>query len=112
VDGRCPFCWNRDVVPIGQGGGTGPAGPFASRKLMECADCEKWYWADSGEEVVRLFEICSTSMIDPRSCLEDVREVLNSGGTAFPRRRTAEFNRLCSDCLNARFVQRRSVAHA
>jgi hypothetical protein len=69
---------------------------------MECPECEKWYWADSGEEVVRLFEICSTSMIDPKSCLEDVREVLNSGGTGFPRRRTAEFNRLCSDCLNAR----------
>jgi len=111
VDGRCPFCWNRNVVPVGQPR-TGPGGPFATRRLMECADCEKWYWADSGEEVVRLFEICSTSVVDPRSCLEDVREILNSGGTGFPRRRTAEFNRLCSDCLNARFVQRRSVAHA
>ena len=111
MDGRCPFCWNRNVVPVGQPR-TGPGGPCATRRLMECADCEKWYWADSGEEVVRLFEICSTSVVDPRSCLEDVREILNSGGTGFPRRRTAEFNRLCSDCLNARFVQRRSVAHA
>lgn len=99
------------MAPVGRPG-AGPAGSFSSRRLMECADCEKWYWADSGEEVVRLFEICSTSMIDPKSCLEDVRDVLNSGGTGFPRRRTAEFNRLCSDCLNARFVQRRSVAHA
>ena len=110
MDGRCPFCWNRNVSPVGQP----PAGrgsPFA-RKLMECDDCEKWYWADTGDEVARLFEICSTSMVDPKSCLEDVREVLNSGGSGFPRRRTAEFNRLCSDCLNARFVQKRSAAHA
>jgi hypothetical protein len=111
VDGRCPFCWNKNVMPVGQP----PAGrgaSFAPRKLMECGDCEKWYWADSGEEIIRLFEICSTSMIDPKSCLEDVREALNSGGTGFPRRRTAEFNRLCSDCLNARFVQKRTDAHA
>ena len=111
MDGRCPFCWNHNVTPVGQPG-VGQGGPFVSRRLMECAECEKWYWADSGEEVVRLFEICSTSMIDPKSCLEDVREVLNSGGTGFPRRRTAEFNRLCSDCLNARFVQKRTAAHA
>ncbi|MGB8959392.1 MAG: hypothetical protein WCC00_10350 [Candidatus Aminicenantales bacterium] len=111
MDGKCPFCWSRNVTAVGQPG-AGQGGPFAARRLMECAECEKWYWADSGEEVVRLFEICSTSMIDPKSCLEDVREVLNSGGSGFPRRRTAEFNRLCSDCLNARFVQRRTAAHA
>ena len=110
MDERCPFCWNRNVVPVGQPG-AGRGGSFSARRLMECGDCEKWYWGDSGEEVVRLFEVCSTSMIDPKSCLEDVREVLNSGGTGFPRRRTAEFNRLCSDCLNARFVQKRSAAH-
>jgi len=79
---------------------------------MECGDCEKWYWADSGEEVLRLFEICAASMIDPQNCLEEVRGVLNSGGSGFPRRRTAEFNRLCSDCLSARFAQRRGDAHA
>ncbi len=98
------------MTPVGQPG-AGKGGPLASRRLLECAECEKWFWADSGEEVVRLFEICSTSMIDPKSCLEDVREVLNSGGTGFPRRRTAEFNRLCCDCLNARFVQRPTAAH-
>jgi hypothetical protein len=70
---------------------------------MECLECEKWYWADSGEQVPRLFEICPIAVIDPLSCLEEVREVLNSGGAGFPRRRTAEFNRLCTDCLEARF---------
>jgi hypothetical protein len=98
------------VTPVGPyrsaGGGSG------SHRLFECGDCEKWYWTDTGEEVARLFEICATSMIDPRSCLEDVREVLNSGGTGFPRRRTAEFNRLCSDCMKGRFASRRSTAHA
>ncbi len=111
MDARCPFCWNKSESPVGP-----PAadrgGWSASRSLMQCRDCEKWYWADTGEEIVRLFEICATSMIDPRSCLEEVREVLNSGGTGFPRRRTAEFNQLCSECLNGRFAQKPSVAHA
>ena len=110
MDRRCPFCWNENVSLVGRAAAS-PRSMIWGR-LMECGDCEKWYWADTGEEVARLFEICSTSMIDPKGCLEDIREVLNSGGTGFPRRRTAEFNRLCSDCLNARFVQRRSVAHA
>jgi hypothetical protein len=71
--------------------------------LIECPECEIWYWADTGEQVPRLFEICPIAVIDPRSCLEEVREVLNSGGAGFPRRRTGEFNRLCTDCLEARF---------
>jgi len=108
MDRMCPFCWNRNVNPVGGR----LAGPAASRNLMECGDCEKWYWADTGEEVARLFEICTTSMVDPGSCLDDIREILNSGGSGFPRRRTAEFNRLCSDCLSSRFVQRRTSAHA
>jgi hypothetical protein len=111
MDGRCPFCWSRNVGPVVQPA-AGRRGPFASRCLMECGDCEKWYWADTGEEVVRLFEICATSMINPKGCLEEIREVLNSGGMAFPRRRTGEFNRLCSDCLNAKFARRRTAAHA
>ncbi|MEN6311489.1 MAG: hypothetical protein ABFD80_08130 [Acidobacteriota bacterium] len=68
---------------------------------MECRQCEKWFWADSGEEVARLFEICATSLIQPGFCDEAIREVLNSGGSGFPRRRAAEFNQICSDCLNA-----------
>ena len=110
MNGRCPFCWNRNVSRVGAGAQSS-RGPHATRRLMECGDCEKWYWADTGEEVVRLFEICSTSMINPKGCLEEVRELLNSGGIAFPRRRTAEFNRLCSDCLNGRFAPRQTSAH-
>jgi hypothetical protein len=102
MNGQCAFCWSRHVrraVPLA-------AGRMApgSRLLMECRDCEKWFWADTGEEVPRLFEICATSLVNPRRCLEEIRQVLNSGGSGFPRRRAAEFNRLCSDCLNARFL--------
>jgi hypothetical protein len=102
MDGYCPFCWSRRVS------GVGP--PVVSRaawggtSLMECGECEKWFWAESGKEVVRLFEICATSLIDPERCIEEIREALNSGGNGFPRRRVAEFNRVCSDCLNARFL--------
>jgi hypothetical protein len=110
MDGRCPFCWNRNVSRIDRPA-AGRGAKTAAGLLLECGDCEKWYWADSGEEVVRLFEICSTSFINPGRCLEEVREVLNSGGNGFPRRRTAEFNRLCSDCMSGRFVSRKADAH-
>jgi len=102
MEGRCPFCWNRNISRVGPlkaGPASGPA-----RSLMECGDCEKWFWGDSGEEVARLFAICETSMINPGQCYEEIREILNSGGNGFPRRRVAEFNRVCSDCLNARFM--------
>lgn len=101
----CPFCWSHNIAQVGRPVSSRRLHP-ASRRLMECKDCEKWFWADSGEEVVKLFEICLTSVIDPKCCLEEVREVLNSGGTGFPRRRTGEFNRLCSDCLTGRFIPR------
>jgi hypothetical protein len=110
MDGRCPFCLDRSIIRVG------PLvrGPAAggSRILMECGACEKWFWADSGEEVPRLFDICATSMISPGRCYEEVREILNSGGNGFPRRRISEFNRLCSDCLNARFMAEKIEAHA
>ena len=108
MNGRCPFCWNAHVSPVGRD----PDGRRRSfgGELMECVDCEKWYWAETGEEVPRLFEICVTSMISPGRCLEEVRELLNSGGNGFPRYRTGEFNRLCSDCMSGAFQPRRSAA--
>jgi len=94
--GRCPFCWSGNVRR---------ALPLAcSRPLVECGDCEKWFWGDSGEEVQRLFEFCATPVTRPSRCDAAIREAMNSGGNGFPRRRAAEFNRLCSDCLHARFL--------
>jgi len=106
MDERCPFCWSRHIT---RAGGRLPAG---SRFLMECQECERWYWAHSGEEVPRLFEICATALFNPGRCEEGVQEIMmNSGGTGFPRRRAAEFNRICSDCLNARFMADKIAIH-
>jgi hypothetical protein len=78
---------------------------------MACPDCEKWYWADTGEEIERLFDICETSVVNPGRCYEEVRQILNSGGITFPRRRAADFNQVCSDCLNGRFTSLKKPAH-
>ena len=108
MDERCPFCWSRNISRVGTSAGR--RGAADSKTLMECQECEKWYWADSGEEVPRLFEICATPLVNPSRCEEDIREILNSGGTGFRRRRAGEFNRLCSDCLGARFLADRIAA--
>ena len=105
---RCPFCWNHNVSRVGRDA-TGRRRSLGG-ELMECGDCEKWYWAETGEDVPRLFEVCLTSMISPGRCLAELREILNSGGNGFPRYRTGEFNRLCSDCMSGAFQQRRQSA--
>lgn len=110
MDARCPFCWSRHIDVVGPATGGRAAG--GSRRLMECGECEKWFWADSGEEVVRLFDICATSLVNPGRCDGEIREILNSGGNGFPRRRLAEFNRVCSACLNARFISDKIALHA
>ena len=110
MDARCPFCWNRNVVAVGRP--LRRSSDQAACNLMVCGDCEKWFWPDSGEEVVKLFEICETSIINPSRCFDEVRLALNSGGSTFPHRRVADFNQVCSDCLNARFSVAKKNAHA
>jgi hypothetical protein len=51
---------------------------------MACPECEKWFWAGTGVEVDRLFEVCETSIINPSRCHAEIRELLNSAGTGFP----------------------------
>jgi hypothetical protein len=109
MSGRCPFCWGLNVYRAGHSPGRRRDG--GSGDLMQCADCEKWFRAGSGEEIPLLFEICATLMVNPGLCHEEVRETVNSGGTAFHRRRAAEFNHICSDCLRARFLRDRWPAH-
>ncbi len=102
MEARCPFCWDRNVNPVGAAArrpGNGHA-----RRLMECRDCEKWYWEGTGREVPRLFEVCATAVVDPARCCGEIRDVVNSGGVEWPRRRAAEFNWLCGECPNARFL--------
>ncbi len=96
MEDRCPFCWDRNVKPVS--GGLRSLGKRRTRRLMECPDCEKWYWSGTREEVPRLFEICATAIVDPRRCYEEIRAALNSGGTVSPPCRTGEYNWLCSQC--------------
>lgn len=109
MDGRCPSCWGHNVSRIGRDR-RGDGGRAAAH-LMECGDCEHWYWAENGEEVPKLFEVCATAMVRPERCLAEIRDVLNSGRNGFPRYRTGEYNRLCCDCPNGRFLPRRQAAH-
>lgn len=102
MEARCPFCWNRNVSRVGPPLRRPGAG--GARHLMECLDCEKWYWEGTGTEVPRLFEICATAVVNPGRCCGEIREVVNSGGVRWPRRRAAEFNWLCGECPDGRFM--------
>jgi len=103
---RCPFCWTLNVKRVDRPlGGTKPEPRGA---LMECEECEKWYWENSREEVAALFTNCQTAILRPDRCYDEAREILFSGGSRFPRRRLAEFNHLCSECPHGRFVSYRS----
>jgi hypothetical protein len=97
----CPFCLGSNVRPVGRlkarmEGGTG--------RLMECEECEKWYWADRAEEAPALFMHCQTPVVRPQCCYEEVREVVLAAGARFLRRRLAEFNHLCAECPHGRFL--------
>jgi hypothetical protein len=98
----CPFCWSRNIKRVGPRSG-GDAGG-TERNLMECEDCEKWFWAGSKEEVSTLFSNCETAILHPGRCYPEVLGVALSGASGFPRRRWAEFNHLCSLCPNGRYV--------
>jgi len=102
MEERCPFCWGRNIKrirPLDKDGPSGTNGHF-----MECADCEKWYWAKDGVEAPALFMHCETTILHPQRCYDEVREIVLSAGNGFPRRRLAEFNHLCAGCPNGRFV--------
>jgi len=75
-----------------------------SGRIMECEDCEKWYWAGQRVEVPALFKHCETTILHPHLCYEEVRETVLAAGAGFPRRRLAEFNHLCAECPNGRFL--------
>ncbi|MCX6560604.1 MAG: hypothetical protein NTZ26_08815 [Candidatus Aminicenantes bacterium] len=98
---ECPFCWSRNVKQVG----AHPVyrGADNRSRLMECGDCEKWYWADRQQEAGALFLHCRTTMLHPQRCYEEVREIQQAAGTGFPRRRLAEFNHLCAECPHGCF---------
>jgi hypothetical protein len=95
------------VRPVGltAAGGSGPG----RSGLLECPDCEKWFWAHSGEEVPLLYEVCETAARDPDACFPDLREAVLWAGLSPSRR--AEFNFLCAQCRSRSFrpVSRMSI---
>ena len=99
---RCPFCWGRRIKHVG----ASPKDrlPGTNGHLLECQNCEKWYWSGQGTEATALFMHCVTTVLHPHRCYEEIREIVLSPGNGFPRRRLAEFNHLCAECSSGRFV--------
>ncbi len=91
---QCPFCWSDRVRSVRSTAGerTAPADRF----LLECLDCEKWFWANSGEEIPRLYEVCETAVLNPVRCFPELREAVLWDDLSPSRQ--AEFNFLCSQC--------------
>jgi len=104
----CPFCWGGNIKRIGRH--TVGASDGAYRDIMECEDCERWFWAGTGEEVPTLFMNCETALLHPMKCYPEVLEFALCGGAGLPRRRWAEFNHLCAGCRNGRYVRRQGAA--
>lgn len=98
---RCPFCWGDGVTEVRRELGA----PTVRRRLMQCPDCEKWYWQDTGEEIARLFLICETPYLNGGGCDEEVKTLVRSGKNGLPRRRLTEFNHLCSQCPERHLVR-------
>jgi hypothetical protein len=103
MNDQCPFCWGNELRHVG--GDDGSVTNLPTRRLLRCEACEKWFWEDTAQEIPALFPICETAILRPGRCFEEIRELLNSGGMGFPRRRAAEFNQLCSACPNRKFAQ-------
>jgi hypothetical protein len=102
---RCPFCWGQNVAPVG----TDPDSRSSrgDDRLVQCQECEKWYWADRQVEVPVLFDHCLTLRLRPGSCYEEVRAIALSGGSGFLRRRIGELNHLCAGCPGGHFERAR-----
>jgi hypothetical protein len=98
---RCPFCWSEDVKRVASRNGDGRSG-----HIKECRECEKWYWEENDEDAGSLFTHCDTPLLRPSRCYPEVLEVIQSGGSGFPRRRWAEFNHLCAGCPYGHYISR------
>jgi len=102
MDERCPFCWDESLTQVSRSANKDPC--RNAGRLMQCDRCEKWFWADSGEEVPRLFTACQVIRRHPEKCYPEIREVIHSKGSGFPRNRQGEFNFLCSRCPHGKFM--------
>ncbi len=101
MDKQCPFCWDQNIRKLAQ---VVLNGAGQTRSLMECLDCEKWYWEDSGEEIFELAELCQTLVMEPEKCDEVIISPIRSDYFSSPKTKLKEFNHICSECANKRFV--------
>ncbi|MFP4081821.1 MAG: hypothetical protein ACLFVG_03575 [Candidatus Aminicenantes bacterium] len=62
---RCPFCWGGNIRPV-YASAENPG--HNSRLLMECGDCEKFFWNDTREPVFSLPALCHTLTEHPEIC--------------------------------------------
>ncbi|MDH5468446.1 MAG: hypothetical protein OEY25_13600 [Candidatus Aminicenantes bacterium] len=102
-EARCPFCFGENIKFIDFVRGNGIEN---SRPLMECTECEKFYWDDDGKEIKHLSGSCETILMDPEKCDEDVRKGHTNGKAHYDRRKIEEFDLLCGSCSHRKFFFR------
>lgn len=104
----CPFCWGKNTLLIDK---ESVSGSKKTRSLMECVECEKFYWDGTEEEVINLSEKCKTKIYEPKKCYEDVKNPLRSGFLTYPKQKVKEFNQICSVCPDRKFVAEEKITH-
>ncbi len=97
---QCPFCWDTHITKVARVplNGTGRA-----RVLLECGDCEKWYWEDSAEEVRKLAGLCLNRVGEPARCRDVVIHPAGLSRFWSPKTKVREFNHICSECERKQF---------
>lgn len=96
----CPFCLGENITFIDFVKANNIEN---SRPLMECIDCEKFYWNDDGKEIKHLSGSCETILMNPAKCDEDVRKGHTNGKANYDRRKIEEFDLLCGSCSHRKF---------
>ncbi len=104
----CPFCWGKNILLIDK---EIVSGSKKTRSLMECVECEKFYWDGTEVEVINLSEKCKTKIYEPKKCYEDVKNPLRSGFLTYPKQKVKEFNQICSVCPNRKFVAQEKITY-
>lgn len=104
----CPFCWGKNILLIHN---VSLNGSERTRSLMECFECEKFYWNGTEEEIINLSEICKTKNLEPTKCYEDVKNPLRSGFLTYPKQKVIELNLICSECPNRQFTGKEEITY-
>jgi hypothetical protein len=99
-EAMCPFCLGENIKFIDF---VRVDGLENSRPLMECNECEKFFWNDDGKEIKHLSESCATLLMSPEKCYEEVRIASMAGIINYDKRKTEEFDLLCGSCSHRKF---------